>query len=43
MRAIKQTSQFKRDLKREAKGPHRAVLAQDFTEIVRALASDEHC
>ena len=41
MRTIKQTSQFKRDLKREAKGPHRAVLAQDFTEIVRALASDE--
>ncbi len=40
MRAIKQTSQFKRDLKREAKGPHRAVLAQDFTEIVRALAFD---
>lgn len=28
-------------MKREAKGPHRAVLAQDFTEIVRALASDE--
>ena len=28
-------------MKREAKGPHRAVLTQDFTEIVRALASDE--
>ena len=28
-------------MKREAKGPHRAVLAQDFTEIVRAPASDE--
>ena len=41
MRTIKQTSQFKRDLKREAKGPHRVVLAQDFIEIVRALASDE--
>jgi hypothetical protein len=38
MRTIKQTSQFKRDLKREAKCPHRVVLAQDFTEIVRALA-----
>ncbi len=41
MRTIKQTSQFKRDLKREAKGPHRAVLAKGFTEIVLALASDE--
>ncbi len=41
MRAIKQTSQFKRDLKREAKGPHRVVLAQDFIEIVRSLACDE--
>ena len=41
MRIIEQTSHFKRDLKREAKGQHRAVLALDFTEIVRALASDE--
>lgn len=41
MRTIKQSSQFKRDLKREAKGPHRATLKNDFTEIVRALASDE--
>ncbi len=41
MRTIKQTNQFKRDLKRESKGPHRAVLAKDFTEIVRALANDE--
>ena len=41
MRAIEQSSQFKRDLKREAKGPHRAALAKDFTEIVRALACDE--
>lgn len=41
MRTIKQSGKFKRDLKREAKGPHRAVLAKDFTEIVRALANDE--
>lgn len=41
MRTIKQTSQFKRDLKREAKGPHRAALAKDFVDIVKALASDE--
>ena len=41
MRTIKQTVKFKRDLKREAKGMHRAALAKDFTEIVRALANDE--
>lgn len=41
MRTIKQTGQFKRDLKREAKSSYRAVLANDFTEIVRALAADE--
>lgn len=41
MRTIKQSGQFKRDLKREAKGPHRAALVKDFTEIVRALANDE--
>ena len=41
MRTIKQTGQFKRDLKREAKGPYRTALAKDFTEIVRALANDE--
>ena len=41
MRTIRQTGQFKRDLKREAKGLHRVSLAKDFTEIVRALANDE--
>jgi mRNA interferase YafQ len=41
MRTIKQTGQFKRDLKREAKGPHRATLVMEFTEIVRALAADQ--
>ena len=41
MRTIEQSGQFRRDLKREAKGPHRAALAKDFTEIVRALACDE--
>jgi len=41
MRTIKQTSRFKRDLKREAKGPHRAILADEFIEIVKTLASDE--
>ena len=41
MRTIKQSSQFKRDLKRESKGQHRAMLAADFTGIVKTLASDE--
>jgi mRNA interferase YafQ len=41
MRTIKQTDQFKRDLKREARGPHRILLASHFTEIVRTLANDE--
>jgi mRNA interferase YafQ len=40
MRAIKQTGQFKRDLKREAKGPYRTALAEDFTSIIRTLAND---
>lgn len=41
MRAIEQTGSFKRDLKREAKGPHRVSLAKDFTRIVGMLANDE--
>ena len=40
MRTIRQTGQFKRDLKREAKGPYRSVLAQDFVSIVQTLARD---
>jgi mRNA interferase YafQ len=41
MREIKQTSTFKRDLKRESKGPHRAFLAQKFVAVVQALANDQ--
>jgi mRNA interferase YafQ len=41
MREIRQTPTFKRDLKRESKGQHRAFLARQFVDIVRALASDE--
>lgn len=41
MRTIKQTGKFKRDLKREAKGPHRKVLKDDFVAIVDMLASDK--
>lgn len=41
MRTIKQTSQFKRDLKRETKGTHRKALQDDFVAIVEMLAADK--
>jgi len=40
MRTIEQTSQFKRDYKREAKGSHRQTLANDLGDIITALAND---
>ncbi|MHC8403439.1 type II toxin-antitoxin system YafQ family toxin [Pseudomonas sp. MDT1-17] len=41
MRTIEQTSRFKRDYKREAKGSHRQPLASDFVTLVTALANDQ--
>lgn len=41
MRTIKQTSQFKRDLKRELKDPHRQSLQTHFLSLVEALALDK--
>lgn len=41
MRTIERTSQFKRDYKREAKGPHRKTLAGDFIDVVTTLANDQ--
>ena len=41
MRTIKQSGQFKRDLKREAKGPHRRALQLDFVSIIADLANDQ--
>lgn len=41
MRTIKQSGQFKRDLKRESKGQHRKALQDDFVALVAALASDQ--
>ena len=41
MRTIEQTGQFKRDYKRETKGPHRQTLASDFVAIVTDLANDQ--
>jgi mRNA interferase YafQ len=41
MRTIKQSSQFKRDLKREAKSPRRQALQVGFVTIIAALANDQ--
>ena len=41
MRRIDQSGKFKRDLKREAKGPHRGLLKQTFVDLIAALAKDE--
>ncbi|MDO4795541.1 MAG: type II toxin-antitoxin system YafQ family toxin [Brachymonas sp.] len=40
MRKIEPTTAFKRDFKRETKGPHRAVLDTDLKQIIAALAAD---
>ena len=41
MRTIERTSQFKRDYKREVKGPYRKTLEGDFIDVVTALANDQ--
>jgi mRNA interferase YafQ len=41
MRTIEKTGQFKRDYKREIKGPHRQTLESDFVAILVALANDQ--
>jgi mRNA interferase YafQ len=40
MRKIETTTAFKRDFKREGKGPHRAVLDTDLKQVITALAGD---
>lgn len=40
MRTIEQTTQFRRDYKREAKGPHRQTLQGDFVALISALMND---
>ncbi len=40
MRTTKQTGQFKRDLKRESRGPYRKSLQEDFVALIAALAAD---
>ncbi len=41
MRTIKRTAKFKRDYKRESKGPHRSTLNAELKTIVQALATDQ--
>lgn len=41
MRRIEQTGQFKRDLRREARGRYRATLEARFSLVLTALASDQ--
>jgi len=41
VRKIEQTGRFKRDLKREARGQHRATLEDDLLPLVDALANDQ--
>lgn len=40
MRTIKQTGQFKRDFKREAKSKHKKTLADDFKTALSFLLTD---
>jgi mRNA interferase YafQ len=40
MRKIELTTAFKRDFKREGKGPHRTVLDTDLKRVITALAND---
>lgn len=41
MRTIEQTSQFRRDYKREAKGSNRQTLANELIAIITDLANDQ--
>ena len=40
MRTIERTGRFKRDYRRESRGPHRASLDAGLTAVVEALAND---
>ena len=41
MRTIERSSPFKRDYKREAKEPTRAVLEKQLSAVLTALATDQ--
>jgi mRNA interferase YafQ len=40
MRTIEPTTAFRRDFKREGKGPHRGALDTDLRQIIEALAAN---
>ncbi|MGH9434684.1 MAG: type II toxin-antitoxin system YafQ family toxin [Terriglobia bacterium] len=40
MRTIERTVHFKRDYKRESRGPHRATLQREFLQVIDALLND---
>ena len=40
VRTIERTHRFKRDYRREARGPHRAGLEERLAAVVHALATD---
>ena len=40
MRSIKQTSAFKKDLKRESSGKYKLILKEELWDIVNLLAND---
>ena len=41
IRMINRTGQFKRDYKREEKGPHRVTLDADFLPVLKLLANNQ--
>ena len=41
MRTIRRTGKFKRDFKRELKGPHGRVLNDELPALLRKLAADD--
>jgi mRNA interferase YafQ len=41
MRTISQSSRFRRDFKREAKGQHRQFLKENWVKILSMLANDD--
>jgi len=41
MRAIEWTTKFKKDFKRESKGPYRATLDETLASVALALANDQ--
>jgi mRNA interferase YafQ len=43
MRTIERTGQFKRDYKREKKGPHRITLDRDLFSVIRYRLGNDSC